>query len=87
MLGSGQWAIGRDEGFVTVPLGPDGTLAETAAAFAWQDDRLVLILRRIESPFVLTVTVTFDGDTLTLDARSNTSFGPTEQPMLTATAE
>ncbi len=87
LLGSDQWAIGRDEGFVTVPLGPDGTLAETAAAFAWQDDRLVLILRRIESPFVLTVTVTFDGDTLTLDARSNTSFGPTEQPMLTATAQ
>ena len=86
-LGDGTWAIGPDTGVVSLPLGPDNTLAETAAAFTWAaDGRLQLTIRRILSPYVLAVSLAFEGDGLTMEITANVNFGPTELPKLTATA-
>ncbi len=53
------------------------------AAGAWTAaDTYLVQLRYYSTPFSRTLTCRFDGDTVTVDARLNVSFGPLEQPQL-----
>ncbi len=52
-----------------------------AAAGAWTAaDTYLVQLRYYGTPFSRTLTCRFDGDTVTVDAKLNVSFGPLEQP-------
>ena len=54
-----------------------------AGAFAWpSDDTCVIKLCAYETPYHTTLTLTFDGDKVTLDSENNVAFGPTKRPQL-----
>lgn len=70
--GRGAWAEGESD-----LLGY--TRSEVAASFVWErSDRLRLTMRFIETPFCLTSTIDFDGDSVTLEHRMNVGFGDQE---------
>ena len=79
-LGIGSWqktragfASGMDS-FISVP---ENTLI--AASGAWAEENVLTIkLVACETPFYTTLTLKFDGDQLTFDARHNVAFGPTD---------
>jgi CubicO group peptidase (beta-lactamase class C family) len=74
--GSGAWISG------TTTLS-SGKPQRIAASGAWStDDVYVVKLCYTETPFYYTFTCRFTSDRLTIDARVNVAFGPTEQPQL-----
>jgi len=83
--GHENWLLGRG-------LMPAGRLAQfpdepLAGSYAWPaDDRLLIRLCGVETPFVVTFQLRFEGDRVTLDAESNVAFGAAKWPTLTSTA-
>jgi CubicO group peptidase (beta-lactamase class C family) len=81
-----QWQPGR------APFS-GGQLAQfpdepVAATFAWAaDDTAVIKVCAYETPFHLTFTLKFSGDTVTLDSEANVAFGPTRQQTLVGNAQ
>ncbi len=52
-----------------------------AASGAWTaDNTFTAKLCFYETPYVVTLTLTFSGDELRVDAETNVGFGPTRQP-------
>ncbi len=55
--------------------------SKVAARGIWTDDDTYTVkLCFYETPFVETVTYRFSGDQVTINARANVGFGPTERP-------
>ncbi len=85
-FGHGEWALGRG------PFGA-GNLAEfpdepLAGTYGWKsEDTCELRLCAVETPFVATWRVRFEGGSAILDAEVNVAFGPTKMPTLTGTAK
>ena len=73
----GSWTKGR------LTLGPPLPEQPAAASGAWTgDDTFQAKVCFYETPFVVTLTLKFTGDSLLFDAQSNVGFGPTKQPQL-----
>lgn len=71
-LGRGRWVVSETNmpgpSLIRRPGGPDSQLV--AAAYEWSDDSTMdMIVRYIESPHHIRVTCSFEGDTVTLNAR------------------
>jgi CubicO group peptidase (beta-lactamase class C family) len=79
--GAGAWTKGR---FSFGPMFPD----PAAASGAWVgDDTYKARICFYETPFILTLTLKFDGDRLLLDSEPNVGFGTTKAPQLVGKAE
>jgi CubicO group peptidase (beta-lactamase class C family) len=79
--GAGSWKKGR--------LAYGKTLPEQSAAAsgAWTGpDTFTAKICFYETPFIITMTLKFDGDRLLLDPRSNVGFGATKMPQLVGKA-
>ena len=61
--------------------------AVIAEGWGSADDTCVLKLCAYETPFHTTLTLTFNGDQITLDSEVNVAFGPTKRPQLIGRAE
>jgi len=73
---SGDWQM--DE---TLLFNLNGETNPVAAGYTWEaEDVLRLTLRFYTTPFVWTMTCRFTGDQVTVEAKTNVSFGPTEMP-------
>jgi hypothetical protein len=58
-----------------------------AASGAWTAaDTFTAKICFYETPFIITLTMKFDGDRLLLDSRSNVGFGATKMPQLAGKA-
>ena len=69
-------------------VGPMFPEQPAAASGAWTgDDTYTARICFYETPFILTLTLKFDGDELLLDSESNVGFGPTRPPQLVGKAE
>lgn len=69
-VGVGEWLPGG-----SYPV--DGELEPLVASGGWEDDtHFVAELRAVETPYVFTVRVTLDGDTVDLRIEQNLSFSP-----------
>ncbi|MCR6654462.1 MAG: serine hydrolase [Opitutus sp.] len=61
---------------------------DVATAGAWTaDDTFTLKLCLVETPFIVTMKLRFDGDTVSLDSEYNVGFGDPKRPTLTGRAE
>ena len=81
VCGPASWTTGR-AGFGPLPEGP------IAANGGWTDgDTFTAKVAFVETPFVLTLRLNYEGDALTLDTETNVGFGATKQPTLTGKAE
>jgi hypothetical protein len=79
--GSGSWEKGR------LALGPFPE-QPAAASGAWTgDDTFTARICFYETPFIVTLRLTFSGDQLLFDSQSNVGFGTTKQPQLVGKAE
>ncbi len=79
--GNGDWRKGR------AALGP---LADQPAfaSGAWTgDETFTAKLCFVETPFLVTIKLKFDGEEVTMDTESNVGFGATKQPTLKGKAE
>lgn len=75
--GYAEWRAGK-----TAVMDPHETL-ETASAARWQaENRLVLTVRLVETPYIRTLACDFDGDRLAVATVWNVSFGPLKGPNL-----
>jgi CubicO group peptidase (beta-lactamase class C family) len=80
--GSGSWKRGR------LALGPQLPEQPAAASGAWVgDDTFKAKVCFYETPFVVTLSLKFDGDRLLLDSQANVGFGATKVPQLVGKAE
>jgi len=80
--GSGTWTKGR------TALGPMFPEQPVAGSGGWNgDDTFKAKLCFYETPFIITLTVKFEGDRLLFDGQLNVGFGPTKHPRLVAKAE
>jgi len=76
-----EWRTGRAPSF-------GGALAQfpdepVAGSFGWSgDDTCVIRHCAYETPFVTTLTLKFDADSVTFDSEANVAFGPTKRPQL-----
>lgn len=78
VCGDGEWRTG------TMNLGRDHP-APIAASAAWtDDDTLVVRVCLLETPYIRTFTCHFEGTEVTVTARDNVSFGPTDHPPIRA---
>ena len=69
-FGSGEWATGGSYRIEDV-------LEPVAASGGWVDDvHFVIELRAIETPYVLTISIELDGDTVDLRIAQNVALGP-----------
>jgi len=76
--GSGTWTKAR------VAFGPFFPEQPAAASGGWTgDDTFKAKICFYQTPFIISVTLKFEGDQLLLDSQSNVSFGPTKHPRLT----
>ena len=81
VCGPASWTTGR-AGFGPLPEGP------IAANGGWTDgDTFTAKVAFVETPFLLTLKLNFNGDELTLDTDSNVGFGATKQPTLAGKAD
>lgn len=70
----------------SVPLGP-GEPQPVAVSGAWTaDNTYTFQIYRYRTPFIITMKLTFAGDTVTVEPSQNVGFGPTQLPVLTGTA-
>jgi hypothetical protein len=82
LCGRGAWRKGR------LAFGPLFPEQPAAASGAWTaDDTFKAKICFYETPFYVTLGLTFAGDELRLDSESNVAFGPTRQPRLVGKAE
>ncbi len=78
---SGTWTKAR------MAFGPLLAEQPVAASGGWTtDDTFKARLCFFETPFLITVTLKFEGDQLLFDAQSNVGFGPTKYPRLVGKA-
>jgi CubicO group peptidase (beta-lactamase class C family) len=83
VAGHGEWRTGN----ILLPNHRDQGPHPVAVSGAWVDERTYVVRSYLlRTPFLRTLTLRFDGDGLTLDARENVAFGPTEHPRVTAVA-
>jgi hypothetical protein len=81
-----EWATSRS------PFG-GGHLAQfadepIASSFAWQsDDRCVIKQIAYETPFTVTLSLSFAGANVTVEGETNVAFGATKRPTLVGVAE
>ena len=79
--GQGAWVKGRAS-FGPLAEGP------ISASGGWIDgDTFTARMAFVETPFLLSLKLKFNGDEVTLDAQSNVGFGATSQPSLTGKVE
>ena len=79
---AGAWKKGR------IAFGPTFPEQPAAASGAWVgDDTYKARICFYESPFILTLTLKFDGDRLLLDSESNVGFGSNKPPQIVGKAE
>lgn len=79
--GHGDWI----KGIAAVGRFPEQPLA---ASGGWvNDDTFRAKICFYETPFILTMSLKFDGDDVTVESESNVGFGPTKQPRLVGKAE
>lgn len=80
--GRGEWKRGR------AALGPMLPDQPAAASGAWAgDDTFKAKVCFYETPFIVTLGLTFSGDRLLFDSQMNVGFGPTKQPQLVGKPE
>lgn len=76
-IGQGRWVKG------TFPLTPNSA-QPVATSGAWTaDDTYTIQLAQYRSPFIATLRLKFNGDTVTLEREMNVSFGPQKPVSLT----
>ena len=81
-IGRGEWRKGR------AAFGPQILEQPVAVSGAWSaEDTFSAKICVVETPFVLDVTLKFDGDTLNFDSKSNVGFGATKPPKLVGKAD
>ena len=79
--GSGTWTKGR------TAFGPSFPEQPVAASGGWTgNDTFKAKLCFYETPFIITLTLKFEGDQLLFDAQSSVGFGPAKQPRLVGKA-
>ena len=81
VCGKGEWRKG---------VAAFGSLDEQPAAVcgAWSaDDTYSAKICLVETPFLMNVSLKFDGDTVSLDSKSNVGFGATKPPTLVGKVE
>jgi CubicO group peptidase (beta-lactamase class C family) len=79
--GRGEWKKGR----VAYAIFPEQPVA---ASGAWtKDDTYTARICLTETPFILKLSLRFDGDKVYFDSESNVGFGPSKQPQLVGKAE
>ena len=79
--GTAYWTPGR------ASFGPI-TEGRVAASGGWTDgDTFAAKVAFVETPFILTLKLNYDGDQVTLDTETNVGFGATKQPTLTGKAD
>jgi len=84
--GAGAWRKGQASVNVSQPMVPTGE-QRVAASGAWTaDDTYTVKLCLYETPFYLTMTLRFEGDTLVLDSEYNVAFGERRLPQLSGRA-
>jgi len=85
----GSWTKGK-LAFDTLGRSPFGGAADQAVASsgAWKaDDAYAARLAFVETPFLTTINLKFDGDEVRLTTESNVGFGPTRQAELVGKAD